>query len=270
MLAAREIRPQTGDGPTPPGPPLVLVHGWSGSSEWWSPVIDELGGARHVLAVDLMGSNRGPQPPATYVVEEQAELLERTLAHHGIDEAIVAGQSLGALVAVSLAERAAERVAGLALLAIPPAMRFLHVNLLGRLSFLPVTGPIAWNYGPDFMIRKGLEVLFAPRFEIPDWIVREVRSVRHRDARILRDELEVHLNRVHPRDQIERVGKPTVIVWGEQDQFWPIPAAEEYEGAAPIVRLPGVGHTPQVEAPQRVIEEIDRLAASILAASRTA
>jgi pimeloyl-ACP methyl ester carboxylesterase len=196
-------------------------------------------------------------------------MLEQTLANHGIDEAIVVGQSMGALVAVNLAERAPERVKGLVLLAIPPEMRFLHVNLLGHLSFLPVTGPIAWNYGPDFMIRKGLGVLFAPKFEIPDWLLREVRNVRHDDARILRDELEAHLNRVHPRDQIERIGKPTVIVWGEQDQFWPIPAAAEYEGTAPIVRLPGVGHTAQVEAPERVIEEIERLAASIPAAAPT-
>lgn len=263
MLAAREIRPQTDGGPTPPGPPLVLIHGWSGSSEWWSPVIDRLKGERHVLAVDLMGSNRGPQPPPDYNVDYQTEMLEQTLDNHGIDEALVVGQSMGALVAVNLADRSPERVSGLVLLAIPPEMRFLHVNLLGHLSFLPVTGPIAWNYGPDFMIRKGLEVLFAPGFELPDWILREVRAVRHKDARLLRDELEAHLNRVHPRSQIERVDKPTVILWGEQDQFWPIPAAAEYEGAAPIVRLPGVGHTPQVEAPERVIEEIDRLAASI-------
>ncbi len=269
MLAAREIRPQRGHGPRP-GPPLVLIHGWAGSSEWWSPLIDRLGGERHVLAVDMMGSNRGPQPPPNFELGYQTEMLERTLAHHGIGEAIVVGQSMGALLAVNLAERAPERVLGLVLLAIPPEMSFLRVTLMGHLSFLPVLGALTWNHGPDFMIRQGLGVLFAPKFSIPDWILREVRAIPHRDARLLRDALIAHLEQVHPRDQIERAAKPTVIVWGEQDQFWPIRAAAEYERVAPVVRLPGVGHTPQVEAPAAVVDEIDRLAASIPAAAPSA
>lgn len=266
MLEAREILPSAG-ADTSAVSPLVLVHGWSGSSEWWSPLIERLGGTRHVLAVDLEGSNRAKQPPGGYSIQHQSEMLERTLADRDLPPAIVVGQSMGGLVAVDLARRAPERVTGLLLLAIPPHMSFIRVNLLGRLAFLPVAGRLVWHYGPDAVVRRGFAPLFGRGFSIPDWLLTEARGVTYRDARHLRDAIEGYLAEVHPRDVIARAGKPTVIAWGEGDQFWPIPAAAEYEGVAPIVRLPGVGHTPQVEAPERVIEEINRLAAGIAAAN---
>ena len=60
------------------------------------------------------------------------------------------------------------------------------------------------------------------------------------------------------------------VIWGELDRLCPVSGAEQLAErlpAAEIAVLPGVGHTPQVEAPDAVVEAIAALAAGAAEAS---
>jgi pimeloyl-ACP methyl ester carboxylesterase len=60
-------------------------------------------------------------------------------------------------------------------------------------------------------------------------------------------------------DRIDTLAVPTLILWGEEDVVVPFAVAEAYAAQIPnaeLVLLPAAGHSPQLEAPERVADAI--------------
>src|SRR5581483_1554615 len=91
------------------GPPVVLLHGLSGSSRWWRRNIGALAPHRRVYIVDLIGfgASRGQ---ARFVLAEAAGTLMRWLDLLGLARASLVGHSMGGLIAAELAADAPDRV----------------------------------------------------------------------------------------------------------------------------------------------------------------
>jgi pimeloyl-ACP methyl ester carboxylesterase len=95
-------------------PTIVFLHGTRLTGSQWAVQVAALSDAYHCLAVDLPG--HGNQHGVPFTLEGAADLvadLIRREAHGG--RAIVVGLSLGGYVAMALAARWPERVAGLAI-----------------------------------------------------------------------------------------------------------------------------------------------------------
>ena len=88
------------------GEPLVLLHGLGESHIGWRPVIEALAAEYDVIAIDLPGFGRSPALPGTVspTAANLAAAVEATLDELGIEDYHVAGYSLGARVAIHLAE----------------------------------------------------------------------------------------------------------------------------------------------------------------------
>ena len=59
-------------------------------------------------------------------------------------------------------------------------------------------------------------------------------------------------------DRIAELGQPVLVVWGERDVLTPTaPNVERYReaGLTPTV-IPGVGHSPNIEAPGEFVNAI--------------
>jgi pimeloyl-ACP methyl ester carboxylesterase len=59
---------------------------------------------------------------------------------------------------------------------------------------------------------------------------------------------------VDPVPALRRIQAPTLLLWGDQDQMIPFSNAADYQRALPhatLAPLPGLGHLPFEEAPQR-------------------
>ena len=71
--------------------------------------------------------------------------------------------------------------------------------------------------------------------------------------------------RVHAGDRLYLAeGMPVLIVWGERDPMIPVRHGENAHEAMPGSRLEvfeGVGHLPQLEAPERFIAVLERFIA---------
>jgi pimeloyl-ACP methyl ester carboxylesterase len=95
------------------GEPLVLLHGLGESHIGWRPVINALAAEYDVIAIDLPGFGRSPALPAgvSPTAANLAAEIDHTLDELGIGDYHVAGYSLGARVAIQLAE--SERVRSL-------------------------------------------------------------------------------------------------------------------------------------------------------------
>ncbi len=71
----------------------------------WEPVLDRLAQRRDVVALDLPGFGDSPPLPGRPTVEALAESVAQTLDELGIEDAHVAGNSLGGAVALELGRR---------------------------------------------------------------------------------------------------------------------------------------------------------------------
>jgi pimeloyl-ACP methyl ester carboxylesterase len=117
------------DGPLPAhvvghGPiRVVLLHGMFNSGHYWGSTYDSVAGDGRSVAPDLLGFGRAPRPSDGYTADAHADAVADTLHHLGVDgPMVVAGHSVGALVAIRLAAQHPELVAAVVAIA-PPLHR---------------------------------------------------------------------------------------------------------------------------------------------------
>src|SRR5271167_3149045 len=101
------------------GPPIVLLHGLTATRRYvvmGSRTLERSG--HRVLSYDARGHGRStPAPdPSAYGYEDLAADLEAVLDAAGVDDAVLAGASMGAHTALGLALGRPERVAALGLI----------------------------------------------------------------------------------------------------------------------------------------------------------
>src|SRR5919112_6784761 len=86
------------------GPPLILLHGLSGSGRWWSRNVPAFADSFRTYRVDLpgFGASRGVRWSR---LDDIADRLADWLVDEGLPPAHVAGHSLGGAVAARLAAR---------------------------------------------------------------------------------------------------------------------------------------------------------------------
>lgn len=99
----------------PPGAPaLVLIHALGTSLSLWDGITACL--PRHrILRLDLRGHGASDVPPAPYAMGALVRDVERLIDHFGLKETVVAGVSLGGMIAQGLAVKRLDLVRGLVL-----------------------------------------------------------------------------------------------------------------------------------------------------------
>src|SRR6185312_14336000 len=86
------------------GPPLLLLHGFTGSHQSWHVLANRLGGGRRIVMIDLPGHGKSELPasqPWTFesVIDDLAWIIESQLG----GDADVLGYSMGGRMALALA-----------------------------------------------------------------------------------------------------------------------------------------------------------------------
>ena len=111
-------------GPERAAQTLVLLHGFSGSSATFQPLLLPLAQRHRVLVFDLRGHGRSSRPPDGYTVSQMAYDVAAALdALPSAGPVIAVGDSAGGFVATELALRYPERVSKLVLIVTPVAVR---------------------------------------------------------------------------------------------------------------------------------------------------
>jgi pimeloyl-ACP methyl ester carboxylesterase len=240
--------------------PIVLIHCFSCAINWWNRMMPLLDKAHRVIAIDLLGHGGSEKPDSGYSIPDQADLVAEALASLGVRRATVVGHSLGGGVAVALAEQSPDLVARLIVMdsrASPEEGGGL--GALANLAFVPVIGQALWRIKPDFSIRKGLEVAFAPGFDIPDELIEDVRRMTYTAYKESHDALDDYTSEESLADRIRATHKPLLVIMGAEDQIIENPeaTAAAYQRVIPWAFtnvIEGVGHSPNVEEPNLTSE----------------
>ncbi|MEU0924179.1 4-carboxymuconolactone decarboxylase [Streptomyces samsunensis] len=240
------------DGPED-GPVLVLGPSLGTTWHMWDRQIPELSHHWRVLRFDLPGHGGAPAHPAASVAELATRLLA-TLDQLGVERFGYAGCSIGGAIGAELALRHPHRVGSLALVSASP--RF------GSADSFRQRGVVVRTNGLDPIARATPERWFTPDFAaaqpaIVDWAVQMVRTT---DPGCYIAACEA-LAAFDVRAELSRIGVPTLVVAGADDQVTPPADARVLVAGIADARLalvPGASHLTPVEQPMAVTDLLVR------------
>jgi len=103
------------------GEPIVLIHGLGNNYRSWTYILENIDYSRNrVIAFDLLGFGDAEKPvDCEYTVSDHADAVIATLNQLDVKDAVIAGHSMGCLVAVEVAEKSSSSVKRLVLLGAP-------------------------------------------------------------------------------------------------------------------------------------------------------
>lgn len=229
------------------GPAMVFLHGGGGTGKAWTYQLRHFGDRFRVVAPDLPGFGQTAAITGVDRVSQITEPLLDFLLSLEIAEMILAGNSMGARVALTLAAQRPESITRLLLLSV--------VGL--SLPEIPVANPLAIDpahfmagmvcHPEDFRAKT-------PYRTLDD--AKELGAGRSTYARY-QQEAEIHPD---ADLRLERVTMPTLLLWGREDRIIPLAygtALQTRLAQGRLVVLEEVGHLPHMEAPERTNAAID-------------
>jgi pimeloyl-ACP methyl ester carboxylesterase len=237
------------------GSPIVLLHCFSCAIDWWDRMMPRLERKHRVVAIDLLGHGGSEKPASGYTIENQADLVAQALGRLGVRKAEVVGHSLGGGVAVALADQSPQLVDRIVII---DTRSSTHdegdLGFVASLGFAPVVGEAFWRTKPDVAVRKGLEVAFAPGFDVPDAFVEDVNRMTFSSFEDSPADFDDYTAEETLAERVATTGRPLMVIMGAEEQIIDDPQAalDNYEAAVPDADtklMAGAGHSPNVEKP---------------------
>src|SRR5947207_10052288 len=227
------------------GPPLILTHGYSSTSEMWQGQVEALAKQHKLVLWDMRGHGRSDYPADAGAYSEALTIADiaALLDAIGTERAIVGGLSLGGYMSLAFYRAHPERVRALLIIDTGPGFRKDDAR-------------DAWN-------KRALDT--AERFEREGLAAlklasRERSMVSHRDASGLARAARGMLTQRDARVMggLPEIKVPALIVVGADDA--PFLAASDYMAAkipgARKVVIPGAGHAANIDQPQAFIDAV--------------
>ncbi len=219
----------------------------------WDRQIPELTRQWRVIRFDLPGHGGSPAHAAPSVAE-LADRLIATLDGLGVDRFGYAGCNIGGAIGTQLALTRPHRVTSLALVSSSPRY--------GTADAWRQRGVVIRTNGLDPIARTAPEHWFTPGFAgaqpaIVEWAVQMVRTT---DPGCYIAACEA-LASYDVRSSLGRVGVPTLVVVGSEDQVTPTTDARTLVAGIPdasLALVPGTSHLAPVEQPAAVTELLIR------------
>jgi pimeloyl-ACP methyl ester carboxylesterase len=226
------------------GFPLLLVHGFTGSSLDWADVVEPLARSRRVITFDHRGHGESLNTgdAATYTFDQLVTDMSSLVDRLGLDRFDLLGHSMGGVVSMRYALAQPERVRSLVLMD---------------------TSAGAMGGASDFL-RGGIELARANGTRAVYDVVHPFLGTGER-AEVLRDRMRTKLDQMDPvafvslgeellsypsmAARLATLDIPTTVVVGENDNGLR-PAADELAATVPgavLVVVPDAAHSPQDE-----------------------
>ncbi len=249
------------------GEPLLLVHGFPTASWDWAPIWDALTVHYRVIALDLIGFGFSAKPHRFhYAITVQADLVDALLAREGVTRYRLLAHDYGDSVAQELLARqregAAARLERVCLLnggLFPETHRAVTTQKLLASSLGPLVARLITYRGFSKTMRS---ICARPLDE------RELRGMwqlANRDGGVALMPKLIGYIAERRRTRARWVGAlidapvPVRLVVGPDDPISGAHMIARYRELVPradVVELAGVGHYPQLEAPDRVLPPV--------------
>lgn len=247
------------------GPALWLIHGFPTSSRDWRGVWPALAEQHELFALDMLGFGASAKPRGfAYSIAASADQWVALAEATGLREVALLAHDYGNTVAQELLARQRDgqltfRITSAAFLnggLFPEATRPLRLQ---RLLAGPL-GPLLARLTSERRFTASLQHICARPW--PDGEIAEAWQRLSRDGgkavmpKLLRYIAERREHRARWVGALVQAGVPIALINGLEDPISGrsiVARWRELLPAAPVFELPGVGHYPQVEAPDEVL-----------------
>ena len=238
------------------GHPLVLIHGFCETHEIWEGVATELAKDFKVYIPDLPGFGKSPLPKTPFSIEDIGGLMLDWLKDLKMERAVVVGHSLGGYVALAMAVKDQNRIAGLGLFHSTAAAdsdekkasrnktaEFVRAN--GVAPFVEVFAPGLFYQKDNQYLNQVMDIaMHTPQ----DTLVAYTYAMRDRPSR---------------ENWLKTFGNKFLIVAGEFDSIIPVSLLRDQAAViakAEFELLENTGHMGMYEAPVKSVQTIKCLA----------
>jgi pimeloyl-ACP methyl ester carboxylesterase len=230
--------------PVPAGaPPVVFIHGAGGTHQHWLYQVRDMPRAPS-YAPDLPGHGQS-SGPSRDTIQAYADWLVAFLDAAGLDQAVLAGHSMGGPISLTVAKQHPDRVAGLALVSTGARLRVAPALLEAiRHDFQAAIGLMGeWAYGPEApaeMVRQGQ------------------RQMAATDPEVLYGDF-VACDGFDMMDGLGAIAAPTLVLCGTQDRMSPAKYStylRDHIRGATLRLVEGAGHMLMIEKPEVVVEAL--------------
>jgi pimeloyl-ACP methyl ester carboxylesterase len=251
------------------GPLVLLFHGYPETARSWKAVQAKIAAAGYRVVAPYM---RG-YPPSGFADDYSVPMLGRDVLAlidaFGAESAIVVGHDWGAAAVYSAAGENPAKISKLVAIAIPHPRGFVGNSsiFLDAPHFLyyqlPWAERLLWS--SDFAHVKRIYRTWAPSYDPPESELEDVKAtLRTPGATASTLGYYWALVRADPAAQQAAAAKsitmPALVIVGEEDApmkgGWFEKSRPAFTGAYTFVNLPGIGHFPQLEAPDQTADAI--------------
>lgn len=256
----------------PGKPALLLIHGFPTSSwDWaglWAPLLTHYG---RLIAPDMLGFGYSDKPARhQYTLLEQADLHEALLENLGVREVHVLAHDYGVSVAQELLARLQERSGqGLILRSVTLLNGGLfpetHYPTFSQRLLRSPLGGIMVRLMHERRFSKAFGEVFGPKTKPSDiemhdfWTLVSGNGGAVAMRRLIRYIDERRLHRERWVGALQTTSVPLRLINGPVDPVSGAHMVARYRELVPnadVVSLDGIGHYPQVEAPERTLRAL--------------
>jgi pimeloyl-ACP methyl ester carboxylesterase len=231
------------------GRPVILLHGWLGSSGLWLGTMEELGKQYRTYALDFWGFGESDKNRHAFSVQDFVAMVDLFMDELGIARAPLVGHSMGGTVSLMVAIQHPERAEKVVVVGSPIAgssLSFL-LKLFGRRPVAYVVHHNLW------ILRIGFRLLAPFYSNDPHWADTMDRDMSRTTLESFLVSI-ASLRRTDLRPELSQVHVPALGMYGDRDivvsprQWQPMQQGIPH---AQIERFKSAGHFIMLDDPQR-------------------
>ena len=228
------------------GFPLVLVHGFLGSSRMWGPQIDFFKDYFRVITPDLPGYGKSNRTTSHNSIQSMANLLLDCLEEKKIDKFYLLGHSMGGMIVQEMAKKGGDKISKLVCYSTGP-----RGEMPGRFETI--------DQSRENLKKKGLEVTV--KNIAMTWFV------KGEDAKYFNicieagkqasmetaDNALVAFKNWNGVDTLKNIKNDTLIIWGDQDKSYNLEQVQTLEKNitnSKLVIIKNCAHNVHLERPE--------------------
>ncbi|OIK11367.1 alpha/beta hydrolase [Bacillus sp. MUM 116] len=238
------------------GTPIILLHGFCGSSRYWEEVIPSLTKNYRIIAPDLPGHGETSVFKDSESIELFADVIKEFLDNLKIDKITMFGHSLGGYIALAFAEKFSERLNGFSLIhstAFPDSEeakkgRDANADKVKQSGIRAlIDGLVPKLFSPENVEKKAEYVEMAKQIGYttpPDGAIGTLAAMKNRPDR---------------NSVLDNTTLPVLLIAGEDDQI--IPKEKTFSVSKPNIKqevIKDSGHMSMYENPNVLIAEITK------------
>jgi len=236
LIAGKQLRYEVMGSGLPAGrqdEPILLVHGWGGSSESLAPLGKQLSQKHKVILLDLPGFGKSDLPDPSWGVEEYSDVIVELLKVLKVHKVNYFGHSFGGGLGIYLAATKPDFIKSL-ILCNSSYKRTTKISVLAKIfhHFFPKNNPPFRRFLYSVLFRSS-DISTFPQLE------QNFRKIITQDL----------------TDLSKKIKCDTLLIWGEFDQITPARWAKELSNSI-LKIIPHTRHSLPLRSPEVVASEM--------------